>query len=69
MDFTSLLQVVIIACYFLGSLLYLVGAIVQKPGLRLSANILAGAGFSLHTLELGLVMRGHLALSLVQSEF
>lgn len=55
MEFASLLEIAVVALYFLGAVLFPGGMLGQRPALKRAAAVCAAGGLAVHTLEIALL--------------
>ncbi len=58
MALPELLPILVIALYFLGTVLFVVGSALRNEGLKNGALVLAALGFALHTFDLAHILTG-----------
>jgi ABC-type transport system involved in cytochrome c biogenesis permease subunit len=63
MDYANLLEIAVVALYFVGALLFPAGMLGQRPVLKRVGSLCAAGGLALHTLEIALLFAagGHAA--------
>jgi ABC-type transport system involved in cytochrome c biogenesis permease subunit len=69
MSALNILFLLVLAGYFTGATLHLLGVVAGKPGLRRTGSFLTVAGFVLHTADLALTLGSERGAALLSGEF